>query len=292
MSQGALDPKIREGLNRLKDQARGEQMRLPFDDWAEDLRAAPNEVLRSALFGVVMRGRRAYVKDMVIPTPDGYRISYTGERLDQADLDIWLQLLHMARTKTVDQELRFSVRSFLKQLGKNVGKSDYDWLTGRVTSLVACATRIEDKGARVLITGGLIRTFGFDPSTGEAIAQLNPYLRKLFENYTLVRWEERLALGSDQLAKWLHAYYSTHAHPYPLKVETLLSLCGSQAKLLRHFRAELRNALDTLKKHLLILDWKIDPSDLVHLRRKPTPSQARYLVHQGKTRDSADAPTG
>jgi hypothetical protein len=290
--------KIQERIDRLRDKVRSDKMRLPFDDWAEELRAAPNEILRSGIFGVVRRGRRSYVKEMEMPAPEGFRIAYTGERLDQSDLDIWLQLLHMARTKTVGDEIRFPIRWFLKQLQRNVGKSDYEWLNGRMTGLVASATRIEDKSGRVIITGGLIRAFGYDPETSEAVVYLNEHLRKLFDNYTLIRWEDRLALGSDQLAKWLHAYFSTHAEAYPLKVATILKICGSEVKLLRHFRAELRSALDTLKGHGLILDWQIGADDLVHVRRKPTSSQARYLskARHGITptppRDNTDAPTG
>ena len=82
-----LDPMIREGLDRLRKKAAEDQMRLPFDDWANELRAAPNELLRSGIFGVVSRGRRTYVEEMDIPAPEGFRIAYTGKRLDQADLD-------------------------------------------------------------------------------------------------------------------------------------------------------------------------------------------------------------
>jgi TrfA protein len=96
----------------------------------------------------------------------------------------------------------------------------------------------------------LIRAFGYDPETGEAVVHLNEHLPKLFDNYTLISWEDRLALGSDQLAKWLHAYYSTHAEAYPLKVETVMKACGSEAKFLYHFRADLKSALDTVLSYL------------------------------------------
>jgi len=272
-----LDPPIQKRFDCLIERVREEQKKLPFANWAEDLRAAPNEILRSALFGVVRPGRRTYVEDMEIPAPEGYHITYTGKRLDQADLDIWLQLLHMVRTKTVDTEIRFPMRWFLRQLQRNVGNSDYKWLDRRMTGLVASATRIENKKGLVLITGGLIRAFGYDPETSEAVVHLNEHLRKLFDNYTLLRWEDRLALGSDQLSKWLHAYYSTHAKAYPLKVDTILKACGSQETELRHFRFKLRNALDTLKGRGFISDWNIDKNDLVHIERNPTPTQARHL---------------
>lgn len=276
----SLHPKIQAGLARIQAEVRAAQESSPLPDWTNDLRAAPNEVLRSSIFGIVRRGRRAYVREMLIPSPEGYKISYTGERLDQADLDIWLQFLHMARGKKQSDEIRFSIRCFLKQIGRNVGKSDYNWIERRITTMIASATRIEDKNGRVLISGGLVSCFGFDPMTSEAIVKLNEHVRKLFGNYTLIRWSDRLSLGSDQLAKWLHAYYSTHANPYPLKVETILRLCGSEAQTLRYFRAKLRGALDTLKRYGFLLEWKIDAQDLVHVNRCPSPTQSRHLARR------------
>jgi hypothetical protein len=95
---------IGEGLDRLQDGARQRQLSLPFLDWAERMRAAPNAMLRSALFGVVKPGRRQYVEEMALPMIGDFSLAYTGKRLDQSDLDIYLQIVHYARQRTVDDD--------------------------------------------------------------------------------------------------------------------------------------------------------------------------------------------
>ena len=59
---------IRRHVEQRATEERARQMRLPFPDWPERWRAAPNVMLRSALFGVVRRGRRKYVEE--IPRAD------------------------------------------------------------------------------------------------------------------------------------------------------------------------------------------------------------------------------
>ena len=63
-------------------------VRLPL--WPEELRTCPSCVLRSALFGVVQRGRRKALEGEILATWEGVIIRYIGWRLDQADLDVWL----------------------------------------------------------------------------------------------------------------------------------------------------------------------------------------------------------
>ena len=239
-------------------------------------------MLRSALFGVVKPGRRKYVKEMPLPMIGEFSLAYTGERLDQADLDIYLQIVHYARQRTVNDEITFPARRLLREIRRSTGKSDYGWLHSRLVALAACATTIRDGKGRTLITGGLIRDSGHDDTTGEMKCRLNEYLRGIFENYTLLDWDDRLGLGPKQLAKWLHAFYATHAAPYPMKVTTLMQLCGSEIVAPKRFRDTLKLALEELLSRRLIRAWHIDSSDLVHVDVAPSPSQARYLARNGQ----------
>ena len=61
-------------------------VRLPL--WPAELRTCPSCVLRSALFGVVQRGRRKALERAILATWEGVTLRYTGWRLDQADLDV------------------------------------------------------------------------------------------------------------------------------------------------------------------------------------------------------------
>lgn len=274
---------IQRGLKRLKSETDQHSQTLPFPEWPEELRAAPNVAIRSALFGVVKRGRRGFVEDHVLPSTSDVVVTYSGVRLDQADLDIFLQIIHAARNTIPGGRIHINFYQLLKGIGRSTGRSDYNWLKTRLKQMTTSSTTItESNTGRSVTIGGLIRKFGQDPATGEGYIETNPDMRRLFDEYayTLLNFADRLALRSD-LQKWLHAYYQSHAKAYPIKVETVRKLCGSDSKTLFHFRADLKKALTELQSRGLIEAWHIEKDgDKVTVLRKPTPSQARYLTRR------------
>lgn len=272
-----LDPSLREGLERLRKKAAEDQMRLPFPNWPDDRRAAPNDMVRSALFGVVKRGRRVMLKKHELPAPPGWKLYYTGQRLDQIDLDIWLEIMHRARTKIPGEEIRFTLRSVLRALGHQVGRSGYLWLKERLESMTLGGFSYESRdGNRAGATGSLFRDFHIDKVSGEGVVETNARLRSLYESITYLDFGKRLALSS-QLSKWIHAVIASHVRWVPTKVETLMFQSGTSFARIRDFRADLREALDELKEHKIIKAWNIDTADLVHIDKDGTPAQQRYL---------------
>jgi hypothetical protein len=274
-----LDPKIREGLERMRDEAREKQMFQPFPNWPDDRRAAPNDMLRSALFGVVQRGCRKMLDKHELPAPPGWRLYYTGRRLDQVDQDIWLEIMHRARTTTPGDTIRFTFRSVLHNLGHlKDGSTGYRWLKDRLEGMTLGGFSYESQnGSQVGATGSLLRSFRIDQTTGEAVIETNPHIRSLFESVTYLNFTDRLALDS-QLAKWLHALIASHVQWMPTKVETLMLQSGASYARLRDFRADLRAALDDLKGRKLIRSWEIGTADLVCINKDGTPSQRRHLA--------------
>ena len=60
-----------------------------------------------------------------------------------------------------------------------------------------------------------------------------------------------------------------------MKVSWLKDKTGSPTKQLKHFKVELRNALETLHS---VLGWSVEwDGDLVKITRTPSDAQARYL---------------
>jgi hypothetical protein len=86
--------------------------------WPEAMRAVPNGVLRSALFGAIRRGARRYMERERIAALEGIEIFYTGQRLDQGDLDVWETALHAVRLQSLGNECRVTAYQILKALGK------------------------------------------------------------------------------------------------------------------------------------------------------------------------------
>jgi hypothetical protein len=254
-----------------------EIVQLPL--WPEPARGVPNDVLRSALFAAIQGKGREFMKQHLIAALDGIRIEYTGEQLDRSDLDVWEQVLHLARQHPLGTVCHFKGGAFLKSIDRNTGKKDYQWLVGALLRLTACVVVIKRRG---YIHGrGLIASFDIDENTRLFRVSIDPDTAKLYAaGWTAIDRQQRQELRGKPIALWLYGYYATHAKPLPVKVDTLRSFSGSKAKALRNFRQQLRKALDALKAVNAIASWQIDAADLVTVDRGAaiTASQRRHLT--------------
>jgi TrfA protein len=247
--------------------------------WPEPARGAPNDVLRSALFAAIHKGRE-YIEDRLIAAVDGTSIIYTGRQLEQSDLDVWEQVLHLARQHPLGTICHFKAGTFLKAIGRSSGKANYKWLAKVLSRLTACEVRFKRFG--YTHGRGLIASYDIDEHTRLYRVSVDPDMAKLYTaGWTAIDWEQRQELRGKPLALWLHGYYATHAKPLPVRVDTLRSFSGSKDKALRSYRQKLRRALNELKAIGAIASWQIDPADFVTVDRGDaiTASQRRYLTH-------------
>jgi hypothetical protein len=260
-----------------KEKASKTVVQLPL--WPDAVRGIPNSVLRSALFGAIKRGRRAFLQGEKIASIDGIDILQTGPRLDQADLDVWEQCLHLAREQALGTRIHFSAYGFLKAIGRTYGGKNVEWLKNALRRLSASV--VEIKSGKHAYFGPMLHHGARDDETGQYVIEINPAIIHIYgtDGWTAEQWSERMVLKGQPLAQWLHGFYSTHVAPHSYKVETLHRLCGSETKQQFHFRAELRQALDALAD-VSGWDWRIDEKDLVHIEKTPTPSQVRHLISQ------------
>lgn len=249
--------------------------------WPEPVRAVPNGFLRSALFGAIAKGKRRYIDGEQLAALDGIEIRYTGQRLDQGDLDVWESVLHAVRLQELGSQCRLTSYALLKLMGKTDTGKNRATLHKRMTRLVANAVTV--KQGRYTYIGGLIRFAAKDEETQEWVIELDAKLRPLFarDQFTQVEWGVRRALDGHQLAQWLHGFYASHAKPFPLKVETLHRLCGSEAGLMSDFAKKLRKALDTVAEasasHGEGFSYQIR-GGLVHVEKKASGTQRLHLA--------------
>jgi len=256
-------------------------VQLPL--WSDAFRAVPNSFLRSALFGAIRKGRRRFIKGEPLAALDGIEIHYTGERLDQGDLDVWEALLHAVRDQNLGSECRVTSYALLKLMGKtDTGKNRKTLLT-RIERLRANAIRLK-QGHHVYI-GGLVDEAYKDEETQEWVIVLNPRLRALYgpDQFTQVEWAVRHEIDGQQLAQWLHGFYASHAKPFPIKVETLHQLCGSEAVLMSDFAKKLRKALGALAEasaaHGASFGYEVREG-LVHVKKAGSRAQRRHLARK------------
>ena len=254
-------------------------VQLPL--WLEPVRAVPNGFLRSALFGAIAKGKRRYIDGEQLAALDGIEIRYTGQRLDQGDLDVWESVLHAVRLQELGSQCRLTSYALLKLLGKTDTGKNRATMNKRITRLVASALTV--KQGRYSYIGSLIAGAAKDEDTQEWVIELDAKLRPLYaaDQFTQIEWVVRHALDGKPLAQWLHGFYASHAKPYPMKVETMLSLSGSENLEPRSSRQKLCKALDALASASTAngegFSYDIR-GDLVHVEKKAQGAQRRHLA--------------
>ena len=254
---------------------RAKVIQLPL--WPETKRGAINAVLRSALFAAIQGKGRAALQRELVAAQQGIEIYFTGWQLSQSELDVWEQVLHLARTQATGSECHFTARGLLKALGRQTGKSDHEWLKLVVARLTGGVVEITSGGRTYF--GTLVEGGARDEATGQYVVQINPKLAAFYgvAEWTQLDWEQRQQLRGKPLALWLMGFYASHARPHPLTVAYLHKLSGSQTKQVWKFKQNLAGALGELVNVGAIEAFEI-VGDLVHVWTVPSKSQQKHLA--------------
>jgi hypothetical protein len=270
-------------------------IQLPF--WADPVRGVPNALLRSAFFAAIHSKKRRQLgiqkrpekppEGIIIAAQKGDVIKFAGTQLNQYDADVFFEALHRARLHPLGTECAFRGYDFLKNIRRQHGNHEYEDLDDSLTRLRDGRVEIYSKinGSRCKFVGGLISTYKREDNSKLYKVTFAKEIIALFAPscWTQLEWEERMALKGKPLAQWLHSFYSTHVPtPFPLSAAYLHDKTGSARPLLKHFKQDLKKALETLEKEL---GWKATwADDLLTLKRPPTPSQARHLRSANRKR--------
>lgn len=245
--------------------------------WPSTVRGTPNACLRSALFaGIQGNERIAYKKRTLLASVDGIEVRYLGVQLNQSDLDVWMQIVHLSRQQLPGFNVTFSAHAMLNALGKGTGKSQHEWLKESMARLGGAFVEMTFHGRDSFGEKGFLRYYR-DEKTHRYVVELTDSMLRLFEDgYTHIEFEQRQKLRKQPLALWLHGFLCSHAAPYPLKISTLHRLSGSSTQNVRDFKLRLRRALDALIVIGTLEGYRFE-GDSVRIKKKPTPSQQRYL---------------
>lgn len=248
-----------------------------MDFWPDDKRAAPNAMVRCALFRGAMGGKagsRRLHRQTLIASLGGEEIYYNGEDLDQRDLDVWMAVLQVFREQPMGATVEVSSNELLRLAGLPNSGQSHRALKERLKRLAF--TRVDviptEEGSKALFFGALLQEAERTADGERWCLRLAPKLKALFgDGYTWVDWEIRNELGRASLAQWLHGFYRSHREPLPIGVATLYDLCGSQTKVLRYFRSDLKKALRRLQevceRHGVSMEWQhVDKNDTIHVK--------------------------
>jgi hypothetical protein len=235
-----------------------------FPLWGEVQRGVPNEIARSALFTARKGTGNEYLRDAPIFSQAGFSISYSGPRLTQDHLDVYEAIMHLAREMPEGNVVRFTAHGLLKLIRRCTGKTDHERFLRTLTDLTATTVKIKKDDGDVY-WGSLLPEGAAKPAEGYYCVTVNRQLIKLFERgFTVIEWQQRKMLARRPLAQAVHVWLCSHERPYPVTVQYLHDITGSNTKELRYFRKNLKTALDELVKVGVLAGWRIDEDDKVH----------------------------
>lgn len=260
-----------DSIERMKETARqreaSQHIQLPL--WPEPKRGTPNSFIRSALFAAIQSKDRVFLKESTIASQKGIAVKFTGEQLNQEDLSVWETLAHLARKHPLGHICEFTAHGLLKSLGMHTGLSQHKQLHSTIIRLTACAVEITHEGKTYF--GPLVKSGIKDGVSNHYHVELNRELIRLFgdNQWTALDWQQRQQLRGKHLAQALHAFYSSHRQPFPIKIETLRDYVGSKNMQKAGFKAKLQTAIDNLVKIGFLKDYSID-SDIVTVTRALT----------------------
>lgn len=275
-----LTERFQSLTERKKAKLRVVEPLTSLPNWPSAIRGTPNACLRSALFaGIQGKERMAYKKRTLLAAVDGIEVRYLGIQLNQSDLDVWMQIVHLSRQQLPGFSVIFSAHALLTALGRGSGKSQHEWLKESMARLGGAFVEITFHGRDAFGEKGFLRYYR-DERTQRYVVELTESMLRLFEEgYTYIEFEQRQKLRKQPLALWLHGFLSSHAAPFPMKISTIHRLSGSGSKTLRDFKYRLGKALGALVSIGTLASFEF-AEDIVKIKRQATPSQQRFLDDQ------------
>lgn len=273
-------PDVREYYEERSRQMIAERNKpILLEPWANDRRAAPNAVFRSALFPALNSQTRKFIKEKKVYSVGGLDVTFTGEQFDQSDLDVYLEILNLAKAVPLGKPIKFSAYAMLKALGRATGNANHKWLHSVLIRLRGGTVEMVTDKARLF--GGLIEGGIRDEITKHYDVVINPSYAKFFGFglWSSLDLDQRRALEKKSIAKALHAYYSTHTDPAPHRYDTLAGVVGLENKNSRDLKAKLIKAHEELKRVGFLLDYEAGP-DKIAIKATMTPGQQQHLVRK------------
>lgn len=264
--------RARQALERAANKAEQEaeqprQMFLP----GFDLGAFPNHINRSSFIAPIARGRRKFHRETVMVSRSDCVLEYTGEQLDEADGEIIMALIFLARPYPFGTPVPLNRAELLRKLKRSNGKHDYEWLHRRIKALTAGTLYIEakkpDGGTRYKIGSTIafhiLSSFNYDEDSETYSYTLDPRWVQMFGNreYSLIDWDKRMQIGRGlDMAKTLQRLVATSADPVQRYALDWLKAKMEYASPMRKFRESLQAAVQELQRLKIIAKGSIEDS--------------------------------
>lgn len=235
--------------------------------WPDAQRAIPNHLARSSLFAPVARGRRKLHVDAELASRSDARILFSGQQLDEADCDVFMQAMHEARRVPLGEPVTINRAQFLRAIGRATGKQNYEWLHASFKRLAFAMLSIETKrytiGTPRSEVMHLVDGFSHDPEADTYVLRIDPRMLVLYGNREFARIDRDKRLRIEHqadMAKWLQRLVATSGDAVQRYALDELKERMQYASPMRKFKEALMAALCELERLRIIADPEIGTS--------------------------------
>nr|WP_186329684.1 plasmid replication initiator TrfA [Variovorax boronicumulans] len=287
---GATDSEL-NNARRYRAVRRGKDVFLPR--WHELCCALPNLLMRSALWSISSirddspvnandgeSGERCVYVDQEIASTNDVRIIYQGPALGTYDRRVFATCLSYYReerplsSKAEQKWVEVSFFKFLEEMGVKYHPDSLEALRKSLLRLSKMVLRMRCDGLDIQVPRILDVSFAGDVARGEEGRASDKIVFRVLEEFAQLYGEKKwTAVPLEALREkvaiksWLGSFYSTHAKPFPIELESLHKMTGSSATLPK-FKYDLKNSLDSMKllsqpDSTRVKDYKLGSSTVV-----------------------------
>jgi len=240
-------------LQRTTAELKATQLSL-FDiaPWADDMRAMPNDYMRSALFTVRnKKQKRVALEDKAIfHVNKDVTITYTGIELRAEDDElVWQQVLEYAKRFPIGQPVHFTMYQLCTDLDWSINGRYYKKAEQCLSRLQATAVQVTSERLGKLKSLSFIKEFDIiDRGTKKAMCQVEIPEQMVYlfagDHYSKFVWDKYRKL--TPIARRLFDYLVSHKEPFPLKLETFRQMCGSESERPAKWKEQSKDACKEL----------------------------------------------
>lgn len=235
----------------------------------DDQRFIPNDYARSSLF--TARNKRVPRKTLtckkLFHLNESIAILYTGIELRAEDDElVWLQILNYGKSVPIGEPFEFSVKDLIRDLGWSKNGHYYEKVFEcisrlRATDVLAKNTKAYGKSGSVsLIADYSIINDAVGKSTYYR-ATISPAIIALFAGNTFTNHAWEIYRDLSPVARRLADYIDSHKQPFPLKLERLRQMCGSDDMLAKSWRVTVKKACAEIQVKGLAKQVQLDSND-------------------------------
>ena len=218
--------------------------------WANGVRCFPHCLVRSALLRPTKSSPIYLGRITPIPSLGGILMNGRGRTLSQADLDVCLAALHLARRKPLGQRVEVTLAALIRAAGRTDGDRTRAGVTASLRRISRFRFSVEVNRPAQEFRGTLLEKVSVHRRRRDGRYCVSyvvpPGLLKLFSaGRVSVSFEQRKALAGHPLAGWMQMFIESHQCVHRISVTRYHKLTGLRCSI-GEFRRLLKSALDKL----------------------------------------------